>query len=276
MRIAYSNIAWDVAEDDAVAALLIRHGIDAIDIAPGKYFPDLDHTTPEDAERVSSTWAARGIEITGMQALLFGTTRLNLFGSADVQEAMLRRLTAVCRVAGWLGAPRLVFGAPKNRDRSGLDQARTLTIATDFFRRLGDVAAAHGVLICLEPNPDCYGCNFMTDTDETAAMVRRVAHPHVRMQLDTGAIAINHEDIDALLRDHAELVGHVHLSEPDLLPLGDGSCDHAAASVAIARYLPDHLVSIEMRPTDGEPHPDSMARAIAVALRYYRGSRDAS
>lgn len=186
---------------------------------------------------------------------------------------MLRHLTAVCRVAGWLRAPRLVFGSPKNRDRSGLDDARALTIATDFFRRLGDTAAAHGVLICLEPNPECYDCNFMTGTDETAAMVRRVAHPHVRMQLDTGAIAINHEDIDALLRDHAELVGHVHLSEPNLLPLGEGSCDHVAASVAIARYLPDHLLSIEMRATEGEPHPEVMARALTVALHHYRSSR---
>ncbi|MEY4754935.1 MAG: hypothetical protein RJA44_2610 [Pseudomonadota bacterium] len=273
MRIAYSNIAWDVAEDAAVAELLGHHGVDAIDIAPGKYFPDPERATPEDAARVAAVWAARGIEITGMQALLFGTSGLNMFGSAAVQQAMLQRLAAVCRVAGWLRAPRLVFGSPKNRDRSGLDDATTRAMATDFFRRLGDVAAEHGVLICLEPNPECYGCNFMTGTAETAAVVRQVAHPHIRLQLDTGAVTIQREDIDTLLREHAELVGHIHLSEPDLLPLGDGGCDHGAMAAALARHLPGHLASIEMRATENEAHPVSMARALAVAVSRYRSHR---
>jgi D-psicose/D-tagatose/L-ribulose 3-epimerase len=36
MRIAISNIAWDVSEDEQVATLINKYGIDAIDVAPGK------------------------------------------------------------------------------------------------------------------------------------------------------------------------------------------------------------------------------------------------
>lgn len=71
MRLAISNIAWDAAEDDAVALLLHRHGIDAIDIAPGKYFPEPAKALDEDIARVRNWWRDRGIEIFGMQALLF-------------------------------------------------------------------------------------------------------------------------------------------------------------------------------------------------------------
>jgi len=39
MRLAISNIAWDTAEDEAIVTLLQRFGVDAIDIAPGKYLP---------------------------------------------------------------------------------------------------------------------------------------------------------------------------------------------------------------------------------------------
>ena len=39
IRLAVSNIAWDVSEDSEVAVLLRKYQIDAIDIAPGKYFP---------------------------------------------------------------------------------------------------------------------------------------------------------------------------------------------------------------------------------------------
>ena len=40
MRLAISNIAWDTSEDEAIAKLLRQYRVDAIDIAPGKYFPD--------------------------------------------------------------------------------------------------------------------------------------------------------------------------------------------------------------------------------------------
>ena len=38
MRIAVSSLAWDVADDEAVAAVLNAHGVDAVDLVPGKYF----------------------------------------------------------------------------------------------------------------------------------------------------------------------------------------------------------------------------------------------
>ncbi|WP_413903973.1 hypothetical protein [Candidatus Skiveiella danica] len=113
MRLAISNIAWVVAEDENIAQLLGRYGIDAVDVAPGKYFPDPANASDVDIKRVRAWWAERGIEITGMQALLFGTSGLNVFGSSAVQEAMLAHLAAVCRIGAGLGAVRVVFARPR-------------------------------------------------------------------------------------------------------------------------------------------------------------------
>lgn len=272
MRIAISNIAWDIAEDEAVAAMLKRYAIDAIDIAPGKYFPLPNEATTEQIQAVKSWWAERGIEITGMQALLFGTTGLNVFGPPESQAALLQHLEGVCRIGGVLGATRIVFGSPKNRDRSQLDDAETATVARQFFRQLGDVAACHGVTICLEPNPTCYGANFMTTSVETAAVVRLVDHPAIGMQFDTGALAINGEDPQTVLGDCAPLIRHIHASEPNLVPLGDGTTAHAAMAAAIGHYLPQHLVAIEMVATANEPHLAAIERALKVAVEHYRSS----
>jgi D-psicose/D-tagatose/L-ribulose 3-epimerase len=270
VRIAASNIAWDVAEDEAVAALLKRHGVDAIDVAPGKYFHEPKRATAEEMTQVREAWAARGIALTGMQALLFGTQGLNLFGPAPVQNAMLEHLDAVCRIGAGLGATRLVFGSPKNRDRTGLNDAEAEDAAVPFFRRLGDLAAAHGVLICLEPNPSRYGANFMINSTETAAVVERVAHPAIRMQLDTGALTLNGEEPEAVLERCAPLIGHVHASEPDLVPLGNGTTDHAKVAAVLRRRLPHQVVSIEMVATQDEPHLASLERAVAIAVHHYR------
>lgn len=270
MRLAISNIAWDVSEDEEVAQLLHRYSIDAIDVAPGKYFPDPINASDGEIAQVKTWWAERGIEITGMQALLFGTTGLNVFGSAEVQEATLGRLAAVCRIGAGLGATRLVFGSPKNRDRSGLTDQEAMDVAAPFFRRLGDIAESHGVLICLEPNPPCYGANFMTTSADTARVVEHVGHAAIKMQLDTGALTINGEDAAGVLGSYAPLVGHVHASEPDLLPLGDGGTDHGKVYAALQHYLPAQIVSIEMLATKNEPHLVAVERALNAAINSYQ------
>ncbi len=269
MRIAVSNIAWDPGEDAAVAALLSREGIDAVDVAPSKYFPDPAMASDADIASVKTWWADRGIAVTGMQSLLFGTTGLNLFGTPETQEAMLRHLGAVCRIGGLLGATCLVFGSPRNRDRSGLSDERALELATVFFRRLGDLAAGYGVTVCLEPNPRRYGANFMTSSIETADVVKRVGSPAIRMQLDTGAMAINGESAAEVVAQCAPIIGHVHASEPDLVPLGDGNAAHAEVAKAIRERLPDVVVAIEMLATRSESHLASVERAVRVARAHY-------
>lgn len=267
MRISISNIAWDTDEDEQVAGMLGEHNVDAIDIAPGKYFPKPAETCSADIDSVRRWWEARGISIVGMQSLLFGTHGFNVFSSTS--EQMLTYLGELCRVAGRLGSSRLVFGSPRNRDRTGLTNEAVDIMAKEFFRRLGDVAKKEGVVICLEPNPTVYGANFMTTCDETARMVRLIDHPAIGMQFDTGALAINNEDPHEVLSKHGELIRHIHVSEKNLMPLGDGDTDHDDMSQAAKIHLPEHIVTIEMRATDEEPHMKSIERAIQITQTHY-------
>lgn len=270
MRLSISNIAWDVPEDAAVAALLRRHGIDAIDIAPGKYFRLPEEPSPEAISQVRRWWADRGIEIVGMQALLFGAAGLNLFGAPEARREMLARLATICRIAAALKAPRLTFGSPKNRDRTGLTDEQAMDSATGFFRELGRIAEDNGVIVCIEPNPPCYGCNFVTRTSEAVALVQRIGHPAIRVQLDTGALVLSEEDAARLLREHAGVIGHIHASEPNLVPLGDAGTDHRRFADLISGHLPAHLVTVEMVATAKEPHAQAVERALRFAAGCYR------
>ncbi|MFZ5756984.1 MAG: sugar phosphate isomerase/epimerase family protein [Pseudomonadota bacterium] len=271
MKISISNIAWDPDEDEEVAELLTSRLISSIDVAPGKYFPDPVSAKERDVLAVRAAWEKRGFAIEGMQALLFGTVGMNMFGPEDVRCRMLDHLLAVCRIGGWLGARRLVFGSPRNRDRSGLGDEAAMGMARDFFRRLGDIAANHGVVVCLEPNPPRYGANFMVDAASTAAVVREVAHPAIRMQFDLGAVVDNREDLLAIVREYGGLTGHIHLSEPGLVPLGDAGTQHDLIAPVLRGGFPDRLACIEMVATTAEPHVQAIARALDVACRYYAG-----
>lgn len=270
MRIAISNLAWDRSNDEQVASLLKKYDIDAIDIAPGKYFANYQTVSTSEIDSVRNWWLERGITITGMQALLFGTTGLNMFGTETVQGTMLSHFVDICRIGERLGATKLVFGSPKNRDRSSLSDAQATNEAILFFRSLGDIAHRHSVTICLEPNPTRYGANFMTNSTETAAIVRDVSHPSIRMQLDTGAMTINGEDPFEVIYNYFSLVGHIHASEPDLVALGDGKTDHSKVASLLSEYLPSQVVCIEMLPAKNELNISAIERALGVATNHYR------
>ena len=270
MRISISNLAWDVKEDLEVANLLNLFNVDAIDIAPGKYFPEPASASIADIHAVKDWWQERGIDIIGMQALLFGTTGLNVFGSESIQKKLLDHLAAVCRIGAGLGASRLVFGSPKNRDCSGLSVSQVQEISRLFFRQLGDIAADYGVIVCLEPNPSVYGANFMTTSLETCNVVNDIDHPAIKMQLDTGAVIINQEDISAIVTQVKDVIGHVHISEAQLAPPGDTYSYHANIAAAITSQLPAHPATIEMLATKNEPHLVSIRRALQLVTSLYR------
>ena len=272
MRIAVSNIAWDVVEDEQISELLSQYQIDAIDIAPGKYFPDPTQVTDYDIAKIRAYWEAKEIEITGMQSLLFGKSKLNVFGSADVQQLTLNHLNSVARVAAGLGIKRLVFGSPRNRNRKGLSDNQSLTIAKDFFSKLGNIANQHRVIFCLEPNPVCYGANFMTNSQVTFDVVSAINHPAIKMQLDTGSIIINKESISEVIGYAQNQIGHIHISEPGLEVIGDTDNQHAEFAKAIKLNLKNPLATIEMIATQNESHIISIERALSFVTQTYRAS----
>lgn len=274
MRLGLTNLAWHPAQDAAVAALLRRLSIDAIDIAPSKYFADVRRVRDHEVVRVRRWWAGQGMEIVGMQSLLYGTQGLNLFGPAPVRQQMLDYLRAVCRVGALLGASCLVFGSPANRNRAGLPDDLVWQMAQDFFGQLGCLAAAEGVQICLEGVHPHYGCNFMTDTASSLRLAMALNQNAVGVVLDTATVQLNGEDIGALLAEGGQWVRHIHASEKDLVPLGSPSrtcpVDHAHMAAAIRAHLPEQRVCVEML-AGAEPAADVafIDPAMELAQKYY-------
>ncbi|MGF1903765.1 sugar phosphate isomerase/epimerase family protein [Aliivibrio salmonicida] len=269
--ISISNIAWDVAKDEDVAKVLNDYAIPYIDIAPPKYFDIPSQAEEKKILEVKHYWNSKGVEPIGMQALLFGTTGLNVFGTNETQDLLLQHLTHICRIGSTLGAKKLVFGSPKNRDRSHLDDNQTLKMSVDFFRRLGAIAESYGVIICLEPNPECYQANFMTNSIDTAVIVREVNHAHIRMQLDIGAMDINNEDPAKIIKSVAPIIHHIHISEPQLAPLNKDNPYHKKAAEAIQTYLPEMPMTIEMLTTNSYSSIKQIQNAIELMQQVYRG-----
>ncbi|MCK3658819.1 xylose isomerase [Pasteurellaceae bacterium Pebbles2] len=269
MNISISNIAWNTDQDNDIQAMLKDFGFSFIDIAPAKYFPNPLQATEKEIKAVRDFWLNKDVNIIGMQSLLFGTKGFNLFAETNVQNEMLDYLEAICRLASYLGISKLVFGSPKNRDCTGLTKKETEKTAVLFFRNLGDKALKYGVDICLEPNPTCYGANFMTSSMETLNIVKLVNHPAIKMQLDTGATLINQENIADVLVNSYPYIGHIHLSEPNLDILGVSGQEHLILAKEIKHYFPQSVATIEML-TKSENNLADIYTALQFAKEYYQ------
>ncbi len=270
MRLGLSNLLWTAEFDPAAAGLLARHDIDSIDVAPTRYENDIVAAAPSRWRDIRRWWAERGIAITGMQSLLHGTEGLDIFGDAPVRERTTAHLRANLRIAVELGATQLVFGSWRNRLRRGLDPARALERAADFFGPLGEEAAALGVCLGIEPISERYGNDFLVDHDEAAALVERVASRGFGLVFDVGCAALAAEDVAAVARRHAPLVRHVQIAEFELAPLDAANPIHAVAGPALRAAFPGRVACVEaLAPPDMSPQ-EAITRSIAVVTEHYR------
>ncbi len=268
MRIGISNLAWETEFDDQISRLLNEYDINAIDIAPMKYFGSPENTTKEEVKDVWKWWNSRGIEITGMQGLLFGLSHLNLFNNDETRRKLISHFVSIFEIAETLGARALVFGSPKNRNRLDLTDDQVLSVAISFFEELGELARNRGLIICLEPNPIEYGANFMVTNRETASVVRAIDHPAVRMQYDTGAAQITGETSELEFAETVDLIGHIHISEPGIAPIGTGETNHQHFSTMFLKAWPNRLATIEMLSSTDNPE-STIENAIQKTLGIY-------
>lgn len=268
MKLAISNIAWDPADDDTVSGMLRHEGLQGIELAPTVRWAKPLEISPEEARAYREWWTSRDLQIVAMQSLLFGRPDLQLFGNEESRRDLLVYLGRIFELGTWLGARAMVFGAPKNRQRGALPAEHAIEIAIEFFDAAARRAEEYDVVLCLEPNPSDYGCDFITTTAQALELVRHVGRPGLRVQGDMGALTLAGEG-PSVLAEAAPHIGHFHISEPYLAEPGTGDADHAVAASALRQGGYQGWLSIEMRKaTNGSP-TDAILRAVRLTKRAY-------
>lgn len=267
MRLAISNIAWPSGADAAAAPLLREQGVQGVELAPTKIWPEPLDASPAEVGAYRHGWESQDIRIVALQALLFGKPHLRMFDDESARRQTLDHLAGMIARAGELGAGALVFGSPKNRQRRGLSDAEAWAIAVPFFRELGGVARRHGTYFCIEPNPPAYGCDFVTTVAEGIELVDAVGDDGFGLHLDTAALTLAGDAPTASLVAAGHRCRHFHVSEPFLAEVGRSSPvphDEFAHALQASDYR--GWVSIEMGETK---EMDAVGRALAFVRHTY-------
>jgi D-psicose/D-tagatose/L-ribulose 3-epimerase len=269
-RLAASNIAWEPSDDDAVARILLGAGFKGVEIAPTKRWESPIEATTRDIAAYKAEWSKRGLEIVALQSLLYGRPDLQLFGNQVGRRALREYMMALIDMAAGLGAKALVFGSPKNRQRKSMPMSEAAEIAGELFRELGALAVSRGCVICIEPNPPSYDCDFINTTAEAVTLVQAIASRGVKVQGDLGAILSMHEDPATAIASAGSFIGHFHVSEPMLAEIVSDDAN-AAAARALKKFNYGGWVSIEMRGPAKDSGVEAIQRAVAKVAGLYAG-----
>jgi D-psicose/D-tagatose/L-ribulose 3-epimerase len=248
-QLSVSNLAWPIDKDSEALDLVAQLGFDGVELAPGKVFGDLNLVSLDGVRAYRRQVEDRGLSIPALQGILFGVQGAHFFESSASRERMIMHLCRVAEIAEALDAKACVFGAPTLRDPGALSATEAFEVAIELLRTVAPEYASRGVELCFEANPALYQCRFVTKTEEAFNLVQRVDAPGVAMQLDTGTIFINAED-PAVVGRVQHRIGHLHVSEPNLVPIGTGGIDHGPLAKEVRNSTYSGWVSIEMKLTD--------------------------
>ena len=219
MNLSVSNIGWTSDFDEEMHGFLSDNGFNGLEIAPTRIFPNAPYEQLKEAR-----WFAMklknsyGLAISSIQSIWYGISE-SIFGSGNHQQKLVDYTKSAVDFASAIGCPNLVFGCPKNRATPEAVLSDVyIPIAHGFFNAIGSYAFEQGVCISIEPNPPIYNTNFINTTEEAFAFCKSLANPGVKVNIDLGTMIHYGEDI-SILTDNINLVNHVHISEPHLVPI---------------------------------------------------------
>ncbi len=180
-----------------------------------------------------------------MQSIWYGKSE-KIFGSELERQELLFYTKKAIDFAEAIGCKNLVFGCPKNRAVS--KQMSDDNIAVNFFHDIGEYARTHGTIIGMEANPVIYGTNYINTTKEAIDLIKRVNSEGFKLNLDVGTMIYNNENL-SVLDNNVNLINHVHISEPNLVPVERRSL-HSDLSELLSRNGYKKYISIEAKSTE--------------------------
>ena len=115
MKLSVCNIAWTAEHDAKMYGKMKELGMEGIEIAPTRIFPDVPYEHLSGAHLFAEQLKKEyGLSVASMQSIWYQRTE-KLFGSEAERETLLFYTKQAIDFAEAAGCPNLVFGSPKNR-----------------------------------------------------------------------------------------------------------------------------------------------------------------
>lgn len=265
MKLSISSFAWLPEEAREVADILKKNNIRYIDTTPLYVTESLDSNLDKKVYDFKNFWSLRNIKALGLQSLFYEKRDSNFFESEESTLLSIDYFRKIARFSTLMDIKILVFGSPKQRNLfNGIDNNVNL-----FFKEISKICLDHDLIFCIEPNASSYGTNFLTNTHEAADFVKSLRLKNVKINFDTGCDIMNGLDPIETYEKYADIIGHIHLSSPNLAHVDEYTLNHSSFYKILKNKNYNEGLSIEMFRNNNDPLY-SIKNSINVLCSYYR------
>jgi D-psicose/D-tagatose/L-ribulose 3-epimerase len=270
MKLAVSNLAWDINEQEEILSLLPSLGVSGVEVAPTK-IANWENIKPSLLADFRNKLNDKGLCVSSLQAIFFGKPDAQLLGDINSFGIMCEHIDFLADIAAELGTQVAVFGAPKNRQRSNIASDVAFNLAKERFRQLGDICQGR-MKIGIEPVPRFYGSDFILTAEEDLALVKAVNHPAVGLHLDTGCVFLGDGNIDLAVREGISHLIHFHVAEPELSNFSSPKAAHVLAAKSLNEVGYNQWIAIEMKAGASENSVQNVVQAVEFVRKTYNSS----
>jgi len=217
---------------------------------------------------------AAGLQIIGLHWLLAKTEGYHLTTDDGLTRAKTSKyFEDLIRLCGDLCQDNdpgdiegvMVLGSPMQRNRGeGITTEVALRNAADVLGHLGPLLQSHQVRIALEPLGPQEG-NFLNTADEARLLKGMLDSPRFGLHLDVKAMSTEPEDIQTIIRKHADWLIHFHANDPNRRGPGMGDVDFAPIIAALREVEYRGWISVEV--FDYEPGAARLAGESIATLK---------
>lgn len=240
MKLALSNFAWDLGENESMFETLSSIGIENIEGVLTK-INNWDLLTEYELVEYKNSLNRHGIKMESIQSIFYGVDYSSLSDYKTIDH--YKKLIEYCEI---LGVKIMVLGSPSLRKSVGGWYDNITAIMKEVDRMLNNSR----IQLSIEPNTKIYGGNYFHKIGEIVSFIAYNKFKNIKTMVDTHNVKL--EGLDPLkeLKKNSKHINHIHISEPNLNKLNDLEF-HERFSNQLKELDYDGIVTYEVVRCDG-------------------------
>lgn len=235
MKLALSNFAWDLDENESIFNTLSSIGIENIEGVLTK-INNWDSLEESELIEYKELLNRHSFKIESIQSIFYGVSCDDLSDYKTIDHYI--KLIECCKI---LGVKVMVLGSPSLRKNVN----GWYDNLSNILKKVDNMLEGTGIELSIEPNTKSYGGEYFHTVSEIVDFIVSNDFKNIKTMVDTHNVKL--EGLDPLndLRTHIKHINHIHISEPKLNKLSDFEF-HGRFSKLLKEFNYDGIITYEV------------------------------
>jgi RpiB/LacA/LacB family sugar-phosphate isomerase len=183
----------------------------------------------------------------------------------EVREATVKRLKSIIQLAANFKAAAIIGGIRGRLSGTAAEQDQQRAAAVEAIRECARFAAAHDVMLLVEPI-NRYETNFINSSGDGLALLDEIGESSAKLLLDTFHMNIEEASITGALQEAGDRLGYVHVADSNRQAPGQGHINFLSVLQTLAKIGYEGPVTAEILPVPDDVTATQQAGSFLTSL----------